>query len=205
MLHQIPNLNVVTACSCLCGIYWSQVLSGEWRCSLSNAAYIRYLTQMEWASNILKSIVRENDATKSKMITSISTSLWTDMLNIRYNCFRHILCFQISYLVLNEEYRHTVWKTRPASRNSTSTHISMKSAMMATFWSRCDLLPAITASHFENGIWKLWKNDSSNSSLASYSFQLLFLCVLLCYCVLKISKDLIWLGKRRRVDINDKD
>ena len=26
-----------SACSCLCTIYWSQVLSGEWRCSWSSA------------------------------------------------------------------------------------------------------------------------------------------------------------------------
>ena len=28
---------LVPACSCLCTIYWSQVLSGEWRCSWSSA------------------------------------------------------------------------------------------------------------------------------------------------------------------------
>ena len=32
------NLNVlVSSCSCLCPIYWSQVLSGEWRCSWRSA------------------------------------------------------------------------------------------------------------------------------------------------------------------------
>ena len=28
---------LVSACSCLCAIYWSQVFSGEWRCSWSSA------------------------------------------------------------------------------------------------------------------------------------------------------------------------
>ena len=28
---------LVSACSCLCAIYWSQLLSGEWRCSWSSA------------------------------------------------------------------------------------------------------------------------------------------------------------------------
>ena len=28
---------LVSACSCLCAMYWSQVLSGEWRCSWSSA------------------------------------------------------------------------------------------------------------------------------------------------------------------------
>ena len=28
---------LVSSCSCLCAIYWSQVLSGEWRCSWCNA------------------------------------------------------------------------------------------------------------------------------------------------------------------------
>ena len=28
---------LVSTCSCLCAIYWSQVLSGEWRCSWSSA------------------------------------------------------------------------------------------------------------------------------------------------------------------------
>ena len=28
---------LVLACSCLCTIYWNQVLSGEWRCSWSSA------------------------------------------------------------------------------------------------------------------------------------------------------------------------
>ena len=28
---------LVLACSCLCAIYWNQVLSGEWRCSWSSA------------------------------------------------------------------------------------------------------------------------------------------------------------------------
>ena len=28
---------LVLACSCLCAIYWSQLLSGEWRCSRSSA------------------------------------------------------------------------------------------------------------------------------------------------------------------------
>ena len=30
-------MGLVPACSCLCAIYWSQVLSGEWRCSWSSA------------------------------------------------------------------------------------------------------------------------------------------------------------------------
>ena len=30
-------MRLVSACSCLCAIYWSQVLSGEWRCSWSSA------------------------------------------------------------------------------------------------------------------------------------------------------------------------
>ena len=28
---------LVSVCSCLCTIYWSQILSGEWRCSWSSA------------------------------------------------------------------------------------------------------------------------------------------------------------------------
>ena len=37
---KFQNLNVqvlVAACSCLCAIYWSHVLSGEWRCSWSSS------------------------------------------------------------------------------------------------------------------------------------------------------------------------
>ena len=31
------EMSLVSACSCLCAIYWSHILSGEWICSWSNA------------------------------------------------------------------------------------------------------------------------------------------------------------------------
>ena len=38
-MHQISKLLMflVSSCSCLCAIYWSQVLSREWRCSWCSA------------------------------------------------------------------------------------------------------------------------------------------------------------------------
>ena len=40
-----------SACSCLCAIYWSQVLSGEWRCSWGSAD--RWCSNYIWAINNL--------------------------------------------------------------------------------------------------------------------------------------------------------
>ena len=42
---------LVSACSCLCAIYWSQVLSGEWRCSWSSAGDAPTIS--EWPTNWL--------------------------------------------------------------------------------------------------------------------------------------------------------
>ena len=43
------TLFVVSICSCLCAIYWSQVLSGEWRCSWSSAGSAAPTTS-EWST-----------------------------------------------------------------------------------------------------------------------------------------------------------
>ena len=41
LIQMTPNpktqMFLISACSCLCAIYWSQVLNGEWRCSWSSA------------------------------------------------------------------------------------------------------------------------------------------------------------------------
>ena len=42
---------LVSSCSCLCPIYWSHVLSWEWRCSLSSAA--RRCSNYIWVNNNL--------------------------------------------------------------------------------------------------------------------------------------------------------
>ena len=42
---------LLSACSCLCAIYWSHVLSGEWRCSWSSAG--RRCSNFIWAINNL--------------------------------------------------------------------------------------------------------------------------------------------------------
>ena len=42
-------MSLVPPCSCLCAIYWSQVLSPEWRCSWSSAE--RWCSNYIWVVN----------------------------------------------------------------------------------------------------------------------------------------------------------
>ena len=60
MYRQISNIShtksqtlmfLVSSCSCLCPIYWSQVLSREWRCSWSSAD--RRCSNFIWVINTL--------------------------------------------------------------------------------------------------------------------------------------------------------
>ena len=44
---------LVSACSCLCAIYWSQVLSGAWRCNWSTAPTGDAPTASEWSIILL--------------------------------------------------------------------------------------------------------------------------------------------------------
>ena len=37
----------VTSCSCLCSIYWSHLLSREWRCSWSSAEHQKAMLQLQ--------------------------------------------------------------------------------------------------------------------------------------------------------------
>ena len=77
----ITQMLLDSACSCLCATYWSQVLSGEWRCSWSSAdrrcsnyiwvinnliaykgaAYIRDLTVISWCIDILDRVITAPD------------------------------------------------------------------------------------------------------------------------------------------------
>ena len=49
--RQIPKLFLISSCSCLCAIYWSHVLSWEWRCIWSSAD--RRCSNYIWVINIL--------------------------------------------------------------------------------------------------------------------------------------------------------
>ena len=57
LIWDAPNsktqMFLILACHCLCAIYWSQVLSGEWRCSWSSAD--RRCTNYIWVINNLSS------------------------------------------------------------------------------------------------------------------------------------------------------
>ena len=48
---QTPKMSkfLASSCSCLCAIYWSQVLNGEWRCSWSSAD--RWCSNYIWVIN----------------------------------------------------------------------------------------------------------------------------------------------------------
>ena len=67
--HQIAKHKfLVSSCSCLCTIYWSQMLSQEWRCSSSKA-----WTTSEWSTSLLP--------TKLHLILEV----WHNFINCLYH------------------------------------------------------------------------------------------------------------------------
>ena len=63
---------LVSACSCLCEIYWSQVLSGEWRCSWSSAD--RQCSNYNW---VINNIIAYFGASYIRDLTVLHFEIWS--------------------------------------------------------------------------------------------------------------------------------
>ena len=92
LIQAAPNPNIwmflVSSCSSLCPIYWSQVLSPEWRCSWSSAD--RRCSKYIWASNNHTPIhldpnARHAKATKSGRFYSVISLVWSYIVNENTN------------------------------------------------------------------------------------------------------------------------
>ena len=103
---------LVLACSCLCSIYWRQVLSGEWRCSWSSAD--RRCSNYIW---VINNLIAYNSASYIRDLTVLLMhgliSLWSvqlisthndDLISFLYVNFISISQFLLHILLLRQCY-----------------------------------------------------------------------------------------------------
>ena len=82
---------LVSTCSCRCEIYWSQVLSGEWRCSWSSAD--RRCSSYIW---VINNLIAHLSASYIRYLT---------VYIIPLSRVQYVTCVQFFYLVLSNSYR----------------------------------------------------------------------------------------------------
>ena len=98
---------LVSTCSCLCPVHWSQVLSGEWRCSWSSAG--RRCSNYIWVMN---NFIAQLDATHKGFMVIFLGQVFRIQYHVANHRFQWFMNIHMLILLhthkLNDKYTSSV-------------------------------------------------------------------------------------------------